>query len=332
MATTADRKRSIIVGLFTLIGLIILVGGILVLGTQQNKFSKNLALTTFFKDVKGLKVGNNVWFSGVKVGIIKEIKFESVENVRVVMSVEEKSSQFIRQDVIATLSSDGLIGNAIISLVGGSESLPAVKDGDVIKSGLAGGMEAMLSTLQVNNENLLEITKNFAVLSKQMVEGKGAVGALMTDEAIAKNLRQSVNSLNSTMSDANIAVNNLVTLTKKLNSDQGLIHDLSTDTQVFASLRESAAQLQGVTQTASALMANLNETTARLNDKNNAIGVLTNDPDAANEIKQILRNLNMGTEKLDENMEALQSNFLLRGFFKKKAKEEAAKAQDSLVN
>src|SRR5690606_35230228 len=122
-----------------------------------------------------------------------------------------------------------------------------------IKSGLAGGMEAMLSTLQVNNENLLEITKNFAVLSKQMVEGKGAVGALMTDEAIAKNLRQSVNSLNSTMSDANIAVNNLVTLTKKLNSDQGLIHDLSTDTQVFASLRESAAQLQGVTQTASAL-------------------------------------------------------------------------------
>ena len=92
------------------------------------------------------------------------------------------------------------------------------------------------------------------------------------------------------MSDANIAVNNLVTLTKKLNSDQGLIHDLSTDTQVFASLRESAAQLQGVTQTASALMTNLNETTARLNDKNNAIGVLTNDPDAANEIKQILRN------------------------------------------
>jgi len=57
---------------------------------------------------------------------------------------------------------------------------------------------------------------------------------------------------------------------------------------------------------------------------------LTNDPEAANEIKQILRNLNMSTEKLDENMEALQSNFLLRGFFKKKAKEEAEAAQDSI--
>jgi len=109
-----------------------------------------------------------------------------------------------------------------------------------------------------------------------------------------------------------------------------LIHELSTDTAVFASLRESAAQLQGVTQTASALMSNLNQTTARLNDKDNAIGVLTNDPAAANEIRQILKNLNLSTEKLDQNMEALQSNFLLRGFFKKKAKEEAEATQDSI--
>jgi len=77
-------------------------------------------------------------------------------------------------------------------------------------------------------------------------------------------------------------------------------------------------------------MSNLNETTSRLNQKDNAIGVLTNDPEAANEIKQILKNLNMSTEKLDENMEALQSNFLFRGFFKKKAKEEAAATKDSI--
>ncbi|QBR12608.1 MlaD family protein [Sphingobacterium sp. CZ-2] len=331
MATT-DRKRSIIVGLFTFIGLIILVAGILVLGTQQNKFSKNLTVTTYFKDVKGLKVGNNVWFSGVKVGIIKEISFESVENVKVVLNVEEKSSQFIRKDVIATLSSDGLIGNAIISLVGGSEAFPQIEDNDVIKSGVSGGMDAMLATLQVNNENLLEITKNFALLSKQILDGKGTVGALMTDDEIANNLKKTVVSLNGTMTTANAAVNNLLTLSQKLNNNEGLIHDLTTDKEVFASLRQSAAQLQGVTQTASALMANLNETTARLNDKDNAIGVLTNDPEAANEIKQILRNLNMGSAKLDENMEALQSNFLLRGFFKKKAKEEAEAGVDSLKN
>lgn len=88
--SASENKRSLIVGLFVFIGLIILVAGILVMGTQQNKFSKNIKVTSYFKDVKGLKVGNNVWFSGVKVGIVKEIAFESVENVRVTMNIEEK--------------------------------------------------------------------------------------------------------------------------------------------------------------------------------------------------------------------------------------------------
>lgn len=330
--STAENKRSLIVGLFVFIGLIILVAGILVMGTQQNRFSKNILVKTYFHDVKGLKVGNNVWFSGVKVGIIKEIAFEGVENVRVMMSIQEKDSQFIRKDAVATLGSDGLIGNAIISLVGGNAQTPEIKNGDVLKSGPSGGMDQMMGMLQENGANLSVITKNFATLSQSMVDGKGTVGALMTDDAIANNLKQTTTSLNMIMTDANKAVSNLVSLTNKLNSNQGLIHELSTDTEVFESLRASAAQLQGVTQTANALMENLNKTSSRLNDKDNALGVLTNDPAAAEEIKQILKNLNTSTSKLDQNMEALQSNFLLRGFFKKKAKEAEKAAQDSSTN
>jgi len=327
---TNERKRSLTVGLFVLIGLIILVAGILVLGTQQNKFSKNLVVTTYFHDVKGLKVGNNVWFSGVKVGIVKEIKFQSIDDVKVIMHIEEKSSQFIREDVVTKLGSDGLIGNAIVNLVGGTDQAPPIKDGAVIKSVTGTDTDAMFATLQTNNENLVEITKNFAVLSQQMVEGKGAVGALMTDSTIALSLKSSVNSLNKVMTDVNKASGNLAVLMDKLNSNQGLIHDLTTDTAVFASLRASASQLQDVTTTASTLMENLNTTSARLNDKDNAIGVLTNDPEAAAEIKQILRNLNLSTEKLDDNMKALQSNFLFRGYFRKQQKEQEKLAKDSL--
>lgn len=327
--SASENKRSLIVGLFVFIGLIILVGGILYMGSQQNKFSKNIQVTSYFKDVKGLKVGNNVWFSGVKVGIIKEIGFQGVENVRVTMNIEEKSSQFIRKDVVATLGSDGLIGNSIISLVGGSAQTPQIEDGDELKSGPSGGMEQMMGLLQENGANLSVITQNFAKLSQQMVEGKGTVGSLMMDDEIANNLKSSVSSMNQVMANANLAVNNLVSLTQKLNAEQGLVHDLTTDTLVFASLRDAAAQLQGVTQTATALVSNLNQTTARLNDKDNAIGVLTNDPQAAQDIKDILKNLNNSTEKLDENMEALQSNFLFRGFFKKKQKEAKQAQEDN---
>lgn len=330
MSNNTDRKRSLIVGLFVLIGLIILVVGILVLGTQQNRFSKNLVVTTHFNDVKGLKVGNNVWFSGVKVGIVKEISFENVGQVRVVLNIEEKKSQFIRKDVVATLGSDGLIGNSIISLVGGSAQFPAIEDGDEIESGSAGGMDAILDMVQENGGNLSEITKNLAILSQQLVDGKGTVGSMLTDETIANSLKSSMVSLQTTMHSVDQSMKNIAELTAKFNSDKGLIHDVTTDTAVFASFRESAAQLQGIAETANTLMANLNETTTRLNEKDNAVGLLTNDPATADEIKQILHNLNASTAKLDENMEALQSNFLLRGFFRRRAKEAEKQRQDSI--
>src|SRR5690606_17376194 len=111
--------------------------------------------------------------------IVKEITFQSIDDVKVILHVEEKSSKFIRQDVVAKLGSDGLIGNAIVNLVGGSEQARAIQDGDVIQSATGTDTEAMFATLQTNNENLVEITKNFAILAKEMVEGKGTVGALL---------------------------------------------------------------------------------------------------------------------------------------------------------
>ena len=59
------------------------------------------------------------------------------------------------------------------------------------------------------------------------------------------------------------------------------------------------------------------------------MGALTNDKEVADEIRQVITNLNEASLKLDENMEALQHNFLLRGFFRKKrkAEEKAQKEQ-----
>lgn len=314
---TKESKRSIIVGVFVLLGIIVLLAGVLVLGSQQNKFSKNIDVTTYFKDVKGLKVGNNVWFSGVRVGIVKEIKFEGIENVRVLMHVEEKSREYIRKDVHAKLGSDGLIGNSIITLVGGSSSMPSIESGDIVVSEGGVDVEVMMNTLQANNENLVAITENFVTISHDLASGKGLAGAILTDESLVTGLKKAVSGLNTTIEGANEAVNNLTSLTTKLNNDQGLIHDLTTDTLVFANLKQSADQLQQVTVTAATMMQSLNQMSERLNEKDNIVGVLTNDGAAAEEIKQILRNLSTSTEKLDQNMEALQHNFLFRRYFRK---------------
>lgn len=326
----AENKRAVIVGLFVFIGLAILVAGIFILGSQQKKFTKTFEITTSFPDVAGLKVGSNVWFSGVKVGIIKNIHFKNLQDVEVVMTIEEKSAEYIRKDAITKLGSDGLIGNKIIVISGGSQNAPSIEANDFLRSAKAADMEAMMETLQLNNQNLAKITTDFVEISRGLVEGRGVVGSLLTDTAMVSSLHLSLQSISQVMASTNKATANLVLLTEKLNSNKGLVHDLTTDTAVFASLRASAAQLQGVSQTANALMTNLNLASSKLSNKDNAIGTLINDPAVGNELREAVHNLNNSTAKLDQNMEALQSNFLLRGFFKKKEKE-AKKAAELAV-
>ena len=66
---------------------------------------------------------------------------------------------------------------------------------------------------------------------------------------------------------------------------------------------------------------NLKIVSERLNQKDNIATVLLNDSSAASSIKATLKNLETSSQKLDADLEAVQHNFLLRGFFKKKEKE-----------
>ena len=102
-----------------------------------------------------------------------------------------------------------------------------------------------------------------------------------------------------------------------------LTNDLVTDTVIFNKLRSTVAQLQQTSKTATEVANNFKEMSARINSNNSPVGVLLNDPQAAADLKNTLSNLSAGTEKLDENMEAMQHNFLFRGYFKKKDKAEA---------
>ncbi len=309
-----------------LIGIIILVAGILVLGGQQNRFSKTVRVTAVFGDVSGLKPGNNVWFSGVKIGTIKSISFKNLQDVEIAMDIESSSREYIRKDAVAEIGSESFIGNKLIVLKGGSSDVPAIEDGDVLQAAEAGGLDAMMATLQTNNENLVEITRNFGEISSRIARGEGTMGAVLTDSLMAVQIKQMISNLNQTAANTAKASNALNQLTTKLNAEGTLINDLLTDTVVYGNLRSAVAELQGITQTASALVTNLHQTAGKLDDKDNAVGVLLNDPEAAESIKQTLMNLEASTEKLDQNMEALQHNFLFRGFFRKQAKKAEKEA------
>ncbi|QEK52414.1 MCE family protein [Pedobacter aquae] len=323
MTEITDRKRGVTVGIFIFLGLAIFLIGILTLGGQKKTFVKSFTVNVVFDDIQGLKVGNNVWFSGVKVGTIKKIQFYGTSQVQVFLSIEEVAHQYIHKDAKASINSDGLIGNKIIVIDGGSPSFPFVEDGDRLQVNKTLSTDDMMKTLQTNNKNLVDITSDFKILARNLVEGKGAAGALLADEQIAKDFKAMVANLETTAASTNKMAKELNSFTAKMNTKGGLADKLFTDTAVFAKLQSSVNEFQQTAAAASKLTENLKVASAKLNAHDNALGVLLNDKQTAEQLKVIMRNLETSSQKLDEDLEALQHNFLLRGYFRKKAKEEA---------
>ncbi|SHN32355.1 MlaD family protein [Chitinophaga sp. CF418] len=332
----SSNRRAVIVGIFIVIGLLIVITGVLTLGGQKKAFVKAVRVTAIFNDVGGVQTGNNVWYSGVKVGNVKKITFLEHNKIEVAMNIEESSAKFIHKDVLAKVGSDGLVGNKIIALSGGSDNLPAIQDGDQLKVAVNVSPDEILATLQENNKNLVGITGNLNTLSKKILNGEGSIGKLVNDETLYSNMSLAVASLQKSANNTERLTQGLADYAASLRKEGTLTNDLVTDTTIFRNLRSAVTQMNAVANNANDVVANLKSTTQGLNENlnstNSPVGVLLNDQQSGEDLKQMLKNLNISTGKLNEDLEAAQHNFLLRGYFKKKAKREEQAKKDSIKN
>ena len=313
------NKRAVIVGIFVLVGLLFLLAGILIIGNIHQTFIRKIKVVTLFDDVSGLQAGNNIWFSGVKIGSISSLEFYAQTKVKVVMKLEEKAQQYIRKDAFVKLSTDGLIGNKILIIYGGSSRSPQVEEGDTLKVEKTFTSEDMINTLQENNKNFLAITNDFKVISAKIAKGEGTVGKLLNDNAVYAQLEATTLSLQQASDKAQKLISSLTTFSENLNKKGTLANELTTDTIIFNSLKLSVLQLQHISDSTAVFVNQLKKAG---NNPNTAIGVLLHDEESGSRIKQTIKNLEAGSQKLDEDLKAIQSNILLRGYFKKSEAEK----------
>jgi len=324
---STKNTRAVLVGIFIFLAMVILIVGVLTLGGQRKTFSNTIDLKAVFDDVNGLQRGSNIWYAGVKIGTIKKLGFNKDGGVDVIMSIEEASRQFIHKDTRAKVGTDGLIGNKIIVLYGGSVQTPAVAEGDILAVEKSAAMDELMNTLQTNNKNILDITNDFKIVSRRIAEGQGSLGKLLKEETVADDLNAALLTLKRATQNAERLTEQVAGYASRLQKPGSLTNDLITDTVLFSKLKTSVAQIEEVTTKANEVMGTIrtasNNLTSDLNKTNTPAGVLLHDEETATYLKAAIKNLQSSSEKLDENMEAMQHNFLLRGYFKKKEKEKA---------
>ena len=320
-------KEKLKLGLFMVIGLLLFVLAIYLIGANQNMFGKKVSISANFNNVNGLLLGNNVRYSGINVGTVKAIKMVNDSTINVTMNIEEKMLKHIKKDAIATIGTDGLVGNMIVNIIPGKGNVPIVASGDEIQSYTKIGTDDMLNTLSVTNENAALLTAKLLKVADALADSKGTFGMLIKDTIMSSNLKLTVNQLRITSTEASKAMKELNAIISSINFNESVAGTLLNDSIQATKVQHIITNLDESSKDIKIVITNLSETITNIKDGDGALNYLSNDAELVKNIEQTMKSINEGTAKFNENMEALKHNFLTRGYFKKLERQEKREAK-----
>ena len=321
--TTSQKIR---LGLFVIIGLMIFILAVYFIGDKQKMFGKTNHLEAVFNNVNGLQLGNNVRYSGISVGTVRGIEMINDTTIRVDMIIDKTIFTHIKKNAIATIGSDGLVGNMIINIIPGIGEEASVQPGDEIRSRNRVSTDDIFNTLSKTNKNAATLTANLLKITDKMMDGKGTMGSLITDTLMARDLKETMRYLKLTGKGASETVLKLNQLIESLDSKDNVIGVIK-DSAVAHKIKNMVTNLDQSSVGIDKAITNLNATIKNIKDGKGAINYLSNDPKLVRNIDSTMTNINQASFRLNENLEALKHNFLFRGYFRKLEKEKAKAAQ-----
>ena len=325
------NAHKIKLGLFVIISTILFVSAVYLIGQKQSLFQKTFTISAYFQNVNGLQKGNNVRYAGINIGTVTAIEMVNDSTIKVDMTIEEKITEHIKKNAIAAIGSDGLVGNMIVNILPGKGADSTISNGDIITTYSKIGPDDILSTLSVSSENAAMLTSDLLQITRAMIEGKGTLALLLNDTIMAKDLRYSVTNLKTASLDASKTIREINDIISSLKSnDDTVLGMLLNDSISGEKLKSIVGNIETSSLEIEDILSNVNTLVDDFNTSQGAFNYIVNDSILVKKLKSTIDNVNEGTEKFNENMEALKHNFLTQGYFKKlerQAKRELRKQE-----
>ena len=338
------RSSNIRLGIYIALGVLLFILAIYFIGSRQSMFQRNVKITAMFSDVKGLRIGANVRFTGIDVGTVSKMDILSDSVVLIEMAVNEKVTPFIKKNSIATIASEGLMGSKIVVLLPGSPDEESVSDGDNLPTMEAVEIDDILREINTSSERISVVSSNLIDITDKINRGEGVFGKIFTDTSFAYNLSISSKNLKEIserinrgeglagkiLADTTLSSNldsavlyaeqisqNLEGITRKINRGQGVFGRLFTDTTLTNNILTASKNLNRSSQNLEKLTVNLIDITEKINSGKGVINKLLVDSVFADSIDVTLQQLNETIIEVKEASEALQRSGLVRAFSKK---------------
>jgi len=277
-------------GIFISLGIAVFILAIYFIGEKQQLFRSTFRLSGVFKDVAGLQAGNNVRLSGINVGTIDNVTIISDTSVRVVILVDENTRKFIKKDAVASIGSEGLMGNKVLIINPGTGRKEIIEDNDTIATTQPTEIDEIMKSLKTTIDNTSSITGDLAKIATNIESGKGTIGRLMMDKSWRQNIETTI-----------------------LNLKEG-----SVGFRVFMDkadeLDEILTSLKTTIDNTSNITNDLSKISSSIESGRGTIGRLLMDPSAAQNLDTTFINLKEGSARLKELIEDAEDSWLLWGF------------------
>ncbi|SHM18094.1 MlaD family protein [Flavobacterium xanthum] len=228
-------------GMFVVIGLVLFVGTIYFVGKQKNLFGSTFELYSKFNSVNGLEVGNNVRLSGINIGTVEEIEFLTDTSVVITLVIKDEVRKYIKKDAIASISSDGLMGDKVLIISSGKKSNIIVENNDNIASKQAIEMDDLMVSVKKSVDNAGVITAELAQFSSSMNNGNGALSRLVSDEQFGNSIKNMVSNLENSSTE-------FKRFTVNMNNGKGALSKLVSDERMGKVIDSSLSNVKTVTK------------------------------------------------------------------------------------
>lgn len=272
--------QSIRVGIFFVLGLILIYTVYTVIGSGSLKSEEGYAVEAGFDNIRTLAAGADVRMAGVRIGKVAETGLSDGRGL-VRMSID--SDVRIPEDSVARISMASLLGQNYVSVDYG-RSPQMLEGGDRIDSLESPDLNAILTEVQALGERLNSIADGFPDLSDSgMGDLFGNLNALVTDN------RERFDTV----------MTNLDDLTTKLNSGEGTLGKLISEDTLYTELLTVVDEFQTASSDMSGALASANDLMQRVEAGEGTLGRLLVGNTIADELEQSVANLRSFSEKLN---------------------------------
>ncbi len=307
-----DKKNNgFKASVYLMLGLSLVLLGIIfyVVGSNQKLFDSKYSIYMFKHDAESLISGAFITLSGMKVGVVGEMRLsthEKNQGVTIELKIDKDYANFITSSSVAQIKTMGMLGDKYVDISLGRSGEKRLNDGDYIKSKVSVNMDKAISDAAVSLSELKDVLKNLNVISQKAIRGQGTIGQLVSDEQMANDIKTTLRNLKKSSRDLQIGngsagrllrdssfyvallntTKQLETITGRLARGEGSVGQALMDTTLFA-------QVKTITDQTDTLVNRLNG--------NGTVGALIKDKEYYDELLRLTKELRELTEDIKKN-------------------------------